>query len=99
VVVNKKRNREIATEIKLLKAMKGGKLKTAPKVSIILPVSVVVVGEEAVIKAIGRQIINVAVAKEVEDNVEAKSAVVEVTEPITSVWSLTKIVTTPRGTR
>ena len=58
-----------------------------------------VVEGEAVIKAIGRQIINVAVAKEVEDNVGAKAAVVEVTETITSVMSLTKIGTTPLETR
>ena len=40
-----------------------------------------------------------AVAKEVEDNVGAKAAVVEVTETITSVMSLTKIGTTPLETR
>ena len=98
MVVNKKRTHEIATEIKLLRAMIG-ELKTAREVSVMLEISAVVVAGEAVIKAIGRQIINVAVAKEVEDNVGAKAAVVEVTETITSVMSLTKIGTTPLETR
>ena len=98
VVVNKKRTHEIATEIKLLRAMIG-ELKTAREVSVMLAISAVVVAGEAVIKAIGRQIINVAVAKEVEDNVGVKAAVVEVTETITSVMSLTKIGTTPLETR
>ena len=98
MVVNKKRTHEIATEIKLLRAMIG-ELKTAREVSVMLAISAVVVAGEAVIKAIGRQIINVAVAKEVEDNVGAKAAVVEVTETITSVMSLTKIGTTPLETR
>ena len=98
MVVNKKRTHEIETKIKLLRAMIG-ELKTAREVSVMLEISAVVVAGEAVIKAIGRQIINVAVAKEVEDNVGAKAAVVEVTETITSVMSLTKIGTTPLETR
>ena len=98
MVVNKKRTHEIETKIKLLRAMIG-ELKTAREVSVMLEISAVVVAGEAVIKAIGRQIINVAVAKEVEDNVGAKAAVVEVTETITSVMSLTKIETTPLETR
>ena len=98
MVVNKKRTHEIETKIKLLRAMIG-ELKTAREVSVMLAISAVVVAGEAVIKAIGRQIINVAVAKEVEDNVGAKAAVVEVTETITSVMSLTKIGTTPLETR
>ena len=98
MVVNKKRTHEIETKIKLLRAMIG-ELKTAREVSVMLEISAVVVAGEAVIKAIGRQIINVAVAKEVEDNVGVKAAVVEVTETITSVMSLTKIGTTPLETR
>ena len=98
MVVNKKRTHEIETKIKLLRAMIG-ELKTAREVSVMLAISAVVVAGEAVIKAIGRQIINVAVAKEVEDNVGVKAAVVEVTETITSVMSLTKIGTTPLETR